>query len=168
MWTKLTVIGCFLLTVFVVHTALRIEYVNHQMKTFLPRAPGFESERWDVPEFENAMNFVRAQIAKQRANLFAAEHPGEELPPIESFIGEPYNERELGFINRHKRDHATFQELHWWVYGVGALQIGLAPLALAWSVCNLLVLKKAQIRLLSTACACLAFSAIFLMVLRGY
>lgn len=168
MWTKITLIGCLFLTVFVLHTALRIEHLNGQMGTFLPRADGWENEEWGVPESEDAMDFVRAQIAKQRANLYAVEHPGEEMPPIESFVGEPYNDRETGFINRHKRDHATFQELHGWVFGLGALQIGLAPLAFAWSVCNLLVLNKVRIRMLSTACACLAFSAIFLMILRGY
>ncbi len=120
----------FIANAFVVHTALRIEYVNEQMGTFLPRMAGFENEAWDVPEVDQAMNFVNAQIAKQRANIYVVEHPGEELPPMESFIGEPYNERETSFINRHKRDHATFKELHWWVHGVGALQFGLAPLAL--------------------------------------
>lgn len=168
MWTKITVIGCLLLTAFVVHTALRIEYVNEQMGTFLPRMAGFENEAWDVPEVDQAMNFVNAQIAKQRANIYVVEHPGEELPPMESFIGEPYNERETSFINRHKRDHATFKELHWWVHGVGALQFGLAPLALVWSLGNLLAIRPALIRALSTACAGLAFYAIYLMILRGY
>ncbi len=168
MWTKLTVIGCLLLTAVVVHTAVRIEHVNHQMGTFLPRAPGYEEEDWQVPEIEHVLNFVDAQIAKQRVNVFVMEHPGEEIPPIETFVGEPYNASETGFINRQKQGHATFKELHWWVYGFGAVQYGLAPLAFVWSIGNLLALKKIHIRAISTACAGLAFCAIFLMIFRGY
>ncbi len=168
MWTKLTVIGCLLLTAVVAHTALRIEHVNHQMGTFLPRAPGLENEEWKVPELDHVMSFVDGQIAKQRSNLYLLEHPGETLPPTETFVGEPYNELEQGFIARHKRDYAIFKELHWWVYGFGALQYGLAPLAFVWSVGNLLALKKATVRMVSSVCASLAFAAIFLMILRGY
>ena len=168
MWTKLTVIGCLLLTAFVAHTALRIEHVNHQMGTFLPRAPGLEQEKWQVPELERVLNFVDGQIAKQRVNVFAIEHPGEEIPPTEAFVGEPYSPLEKGFIDRHKRDYAIFKELHWWVYGLGALQIALAPLAFVWSIGNLLAVKKGTLRMLSTVCASLAFGAIFLMILRGY
>lgn len=168
MLTKLTIIGCLLLTAFVVHTALRIEHVNHQMGTFLPRAPGLEQEKWQVPELDRVLNFVDGQIAKQRSNTFALEHPGEEIPPTESFVGAPYSEIETGFIDRHKRDHAVFQELHWWVYNCGALQYGLAPLAFFWSIGNLLALKKVPVRVVSIACAGLAFVAIFLMIFRGY
>ena len=168
MWTKLTVVGCVLLTAVVVHTALRIEHVNHQMGTFLPRAPGYEQEAWGVPERDHVMSYVDAQIAKQRANVFAVDHPDEKVPPTESFVGEPYSQFEKSFIERHKRDYATFQELHWWVYGFGAIQYGLAPLAFVWSIGNVLALQKARFRLLSTLCAGLAFGAIFLMIFRGY
>lgn len=168
MLTKLTVIGCLLLTALVVHTAVRIEHVNHQMGTFLPRAPGLEQEDWQVPELDQVLKFVNDQIAKQRANVFVMEHPGEEVPPIESFVGEPYNDFESGIIDRNKQGHATFTELHWWVYGFGAVQYCLAPLAFIWSIGNLLAVKKIHIRALSTACAGLAFCAIFLMIFRGY
>lgn len=168
MWTKLTVIGCLLLTAVVAHTALRIEHVNHKMGTFLPRAPGLEQVEWQVPELDRVMSFVDGQIAKQRLNLFTLEHPGEALPPTENFVGEPYSPLEKGFIDRHKRDYAIFKELHWWVYSFGALQYGLAPLAFIWSIGNLLALKKVTIRMVSSVCASMAFGAIFLMILRGY
>ncbi len=168
MWTKITVVGCLLLTAVVVHTAVRIEHINYKMGTFLPRAEGFEDEKWHVPEFDGVMNFVNMQIAKQRENAFSKEHPGEEVPPLETFVGGPYSEFELGMIARRKSEYATFQSLHWWVYGFGAFQYGLAPLAFVWAIGNVLAFQKVNMRVISTSCACLAFLAIFLMVVRGY
>ncbi len=167
-WTQLTIFGCLILTAVVVHTAIRIEHVNQQVDTFLPRAPGYETMEWQVPPLDDVLAYVDNQIAKQRSNVYVQEHPGEEVPPTESFLGAPYSPKEVGIIDRQKRFHANFNELHWWVNSFGAVQYCLAPLAFMWSIGNLLALKSIVPRLLSTSCAGLAFIAIFLMILRGY
>ncbi len=82
MLKKVTVVGCILVTLFVVHTAIRIEHSNNKSGTFLPRPPGYEHEDWQVPELEMVMDYVQHQIAERRANSFMAENPGQELPPL--------------------------------------------------------------------------------------
>ncbi len=119
-----------------------------------------------MPEFDGVMNFVNMQIANSAENAFSKEHPAKGSP-LETFVGGPYSEFELGMIARRKSEYATFQSLHWWVYGFGAFNT-VGPLAFVWAIGNVLAFQKVNMRVISTSCACLAFLAIFLMVVRGY
>ncbi len=168
MWTKLTIIGCLILTVFVVHTAVRIEHMNVVAGHFLPRPPEMEGLAWKVPEQENVREYVDYQIMLRRVNLYATEHPDEKMPASDTFFGAPYSPSEQDWIDRLMVAHQDHVRLHWWVNNFGALQYILAPICAVWAFGNLLSLPKRSVKALSLSCALLAFGAIFLMYVRGY
>ncbi|MCC6510246.1 MAG: hypothetical protein IT423_14170 [Pirellulaceae bacterium] len=168
MWTRWTIIGCVVLTALVVHTAIRIEHVNVLSNTYLPRSPGEAQQEWVLPELSQVLEYVDHQIAIRRADAYAMTHPGTAIPANSEFLGAPYTEDEQNWIDRSKRDFASHTELHWWVTNFGSPQYLLAPLAFIWSVGNFLTVRKNTVRVLSTACALMAFGAIFLMIFRGY
>jgi hypothetical protein len=167
MWTKLTLIGCLMLTAIAVHTALRIEHLNMLSGTFLPRSY-HASQQWSVPELKNVLSYIDTQIAKRRSQAFSVEHPNEQLPAEESFRGAPYSPSEQSWINRSIHDHAAHTLLHWWVVNFGSAQYFMAPLAFVWAVGNFLAIRKTPLRVTSGTCALLSFGAIFLMIFRGY
>ena len=168
MWTKFTVIGCLLLTVMVVHTALRIEHLNALSGILLPRSTPVSNAQWRVHELQSILNYVDAQIAKRRSQAFAADHPGEATPAEETFVGAPYTAKEQNWIDRSKNDHASHTKLRWWVVNFGGLQYLIAPLAFVWAMGNSLAIRKTSLRFMSGLCALLSFGAIFLMIFRGY
>lgn len=167
MWTRITLIGCFVLTAIVVFTAVRIEQLNVRSGHLLPRA-NVDSGDWRVPELQSILSYVDDKIATRRSNEFAYEHPLEPLPEEAAFLGAPYTEPEQRLFDNSIAQHASHSRLHWWVSTMGVAQYALAPLAVLWAAGNFLGLSKLPLRLLSGACGACAFVAIFLMILRGY
>jgi hypothetical protein len=168
MWTKLTIIGCLLLTAVVVHTALRIERINALCHQYLPRAHQAAGTTWEIPQLQHVLNYVEDKIAIRRSNSYSVEHPDEQLPPEDKFFGAPYSASEQKWIDDSVADHAMYSKLHWWVTRFGSVQYVLAPLAFVWAIGNFLSIRKTKLRVVSTLCAALAFGAIFLMIFRGY
>ena len=168
MWSKLTVLGCFLLTLVVVHTALRIEHLNSLSGMFLPRSTDYTNEQWQILELKSVLHDIDTRIAKRRTHAFLAAHPGEATPAEESFMGAPYSASEQNWIDRSKSEHASHTLLRWWVVNFGAAQYVIAPLAFLWATVNLLLVRKVPLRIVSGLCGLLAFGAIFLMIFRGY
>lgn len=165
MMTKLTVIGCLILTAVVVVTALRIEQLNSQSGMFLPRP---SNEPWQVASLDQVHAYIDSQIAIRRSGLFSVEHPDEAIPAPESFVGAPYTAGEQAWFDRSTVEHSALSRLRWWVISFGAAQYLIAPIALFWAATNFLAIRKTPHRISSGLCALLAFAAIFLMVFRGY
>lgn len=168
MLSKLTIIGCLLLTAFVVHTATRIEHLNVICGMFLPLPTETSSSQWRIPELHHVLNYVDTQIASRRFNQYTADNPDKELPAEDSFVGAPYSAAEQAWIDRSVYEHAAHIRLRWWVVNLGAVQYLIAPLAFVWSIGNFLAIPKTQYRIVSVTSALLAFAAIFLMFFRGY
>ena len=168
MLSKLTVIGCFLLTAFVVHTAVRIEHLNVVCGMFLPMPTQTTSAQWRIPELHQVLQYVDFQIANRRSNQFTVDYPDKQLPEHDEFVGAPYSAAEQNWIDRSITEHAAHTRLRWWVLNLGALQYVIAPLAFVWAVGNFLVVPKLPYRIISAVSALLAFAAIFLMIFRGY
>lgn len=168
MWIKLTVLGCLLLTLFVVHTAARIEHMNRVCDDILPLTGDVPTSQWRVPELRDVLSYIDEQIMIRRLNLFAYEHPNEELPPNDKFIGAPYSASEQRMIDRSIVDHANHTKLHWWVTNFGSWQYALAPLCFVWAIGNVLSMSQRKLKAVFAFCALLCFAAIFLMIVRVY
>ncbi len=116
MLTKFTLLGCAILTLLVVTTALSIEHWNNKSGHFLPRREQSMAREWRVPSLEYILDRIDYQIAEQRAGKYSLEHPDDEPTPADhTFFGAPYSPTEQAFIDRGKDDHKSFTQLHWWV-----------------------------------------------------
>jgi hypothetical protein len=168
MKSKWLLISCYLLTIVVVTTACRIEYLNIHSGYFLPRNPATVGN-WIIPELDEVLERLDYQIYERRQNFADAEaiENGSSVT-AEVSLGAPYSASEQRTLDSMKNLHASHSYLQWWVYSFGTAQYLLAPAALIAAIICCVSLGGWGFRSSAAFCACLNVGSIVLMFTRNY
>ena len=168
MKNKWLLISCYLLTVIVVTTACRIEYLNIKSGYFLPRNPA-AVRNWIIPELDEVLERLDYQIYERRQNSAAAEaiENGSSVT-AEVSLGAPYSAFEQRTLDSMKNLHTSHSYLQWWVYSFGTAQYLLAPAALIAAIVCCVSLGGWGSKSTAAFCACLNVGSIVLMLTRNY
>jgi len=163
--------GLILLTVFVVLSVCRIEYLNAIGGHVLPRhekAPG-RSGNWEIAKLNVVLARLDDQFFERRelAIGVAASEIGSTEPAASDY-GPPYSAAEQRSIASVTRQHEVLTKLHWSLRNIGWPQYILAPTALLLAAICGWGWKGIGMKVLASVCGSLCGIAFFLVLVRGY
>lgn len=169
MKSRLAFFGCFLLTVIVVHTCIRIEVLNALNEYYLPRTDfGEGNPKWRDATQTSLLISLEHRIADERLSEFVVKHPTKSVTNVAQFTGPPYSQEEQNLIDKELADHALRAELYAWVSCMGLLQYVLAPVAFVWAIALIIFDRSIFFRVASSVFAVSVAASIWLMIYRGY
>lgn len=159
---------CVLITSVVVTTAVRIELLNSAAGGPLPLTINSYDGKWYPADIVYVMKSTDHKIGQIRQNLFKHNHPMEEVPELESFVGPPYSVDEQQRLDTAEKNHGLGIALYSWLRSMGIAQYFLAPTAFALCILGYFVFLRWPARLASLTLAGLSGWAIYLMMVREY
>ena len=163
--------GLILLTVFVVLSVCRIEYLNAIGGHVLPRheqVPG-RPGNWEIAELNVVLARLDDQFFERReiaVGVDASENGATE--PLDAKYGPPYSAAEQRSIASVTRQHEVLTKLHWSLKNLGWPQYFIAPAALLLAAICGFGWKGMLTKVLASVCGGLCCMAFFLVLVRGY
>lgn len=154
-----------LITLFVVHTALRIEFLTSKEGFALPRT---ELGKWRAGTPSNYRKWLDRQIGNERYSRYLHEHHDENDRSPNEFIGPPYTASEQQFVDTEMTKNGRHNAILAWVGSFGLLQYILAPLGFSLSFFAFKSNHTPSLRCLSVFCGVCNLAAITIAIYRGY
>ncbi|MFO1065261.1 MAG: hypothetical protein U0892_15455 [Pirellulales bacterium] len=124
--------------------------------------------KWYPADIVYVMKSTDHNIGLIRQNLFKQNHPMEEVPELESFIGPPYSVDEQKRLDTAEKNHGLGIALYSSLRSMGIPQYFLAPTAFALCMLGYFVFLRWPARLASLTLAGLSGWAIYLIMVREY
>ena len=163
---KVMVICLISLTVLVVLSVCRIEYLNAIGGHVLPRQESAAGQfvNWEIAELSVVLARLDDQFFERREIAVGVDATEATAPKH----GPPYSASEQRSIASVTRQHEVITKLHWSLRNLGWPQYFLAPTALLLAAICGLGWKGIGTKVFASVCGSLCWMAFFLVLVRGY